>query len=854
MKWVFRSFLFLIFPFFVTLSKAQVSIGGIPESFAMKTKQAVVLPTRNLKLMDTAALVKEDKLYGIDNRYSIAEDLNIDIKNKGVKTEIAGKGFIWRYQVQSQGTYSLGIFFSTYYIPEGASVFVYDQTHTRLLGAFTSLNNKPSGQLSVAEFASQNAIIEYFEPYNSSFGGQLIIGSVSQSYKDIYSIMASVARIGINCPEGANWQDQKHAVCRMTFRDGGYGYYCTGFLVNNVRQDGTPFFMTASHCISSNTVAATLVTYFNYENSDCSSTDAMANQTLSGATLNATNSASDFTLLNLDEVPPSAYKAYLAGWDASSRSPLNGTCIHHPSGTPKCISIDNNAPTTYSGSISWDNGSVSQANSHWLVKFDLGSTESGSSGSPLFDDNKRVIGQLHGGDDISSYYGKFSVSWNSGSYASKQLKNWLDPDNTGKTFINGVYLNSKPKAAFSVAYPQACVNNVVQLTDQSLYSPTQWKWKIAPASFQFVNGTGETSRNPQVVFTNAGTYSFSLITRNDYGTDSVVKSDYIEVVDSIRVSLSGFPADTLVCGCNLIKFPIVASGAPSYTFSLEKTNKIGYSTSSDSIYLTMKEPEKKNGSFETKLWVTGKLGSCIASDSIRLKVSMPPNDNIANAIRLWPGDNGTFSNFCGSVEENEPHPALLNCTGNDSWCKSNSGRALNNSMWFTFLGPSNGKVTIDTRNINDRIAVYEADYFSDIISGNSLAYKIIAANDNRSDNETSASLENLSVVPYKTYWLQVDGFDGASGDIAIKISSKSLEVLSNPSRGKFDLIISCSNEGEACVKVFNTTGALVLSQNVNVSAISNRFNVDISSLPNGLYFVYVNVGGESARSKVVKAD
>src|SRR5664279_3624818 len=133
----------------------------------------------------------------------------------------------------------------------------------------------------------------------------------------------------------------------MTFNDSTFLYYCTGFLVNNVKEDGTPYFQTANHCISTNSQAATLVTYFNYENSTCTSSDATTNQTLSGATLKATNSYSDFTLLLLNEYPPASYLPYYAGWDASSRSPQNGTCIHHPEGTPKCIALAYKAPTSY---------------------------------------------------------------------------------------------------------------------------------------------------------------------------------------------------------------------------------------------------------------------------------------------------------------------------------------------------------------------------------------------------------------------------------------------------------------------------------------------------------------------------
>jgi PKD repeat protein len=697
-----------------------------------------------LEQIDTLALIEEDKELGISNRYSKVDSLGIDIKASGLKTEIADKGYIWRYQLTSSHTHSLGLLFSSYVLPEGARLYIYNEAHTRLLGAFSNLNNKESKQLAIAELNGDNATIEYFEPYSVEFEGSLVLGSVSQSYKDMATVMATEARIGINCEQGSSWQDQKHSVCRMTYTEGRYGYYCTGFLINNVKKDEPPYFMSANHCISTNTVAATLVTYFNYENSSCSSEDADATQTLSGATLTATNDASDFTLLLLDEIPPKDYSAYLAGWEIS-RSPLTGTCIHHPEGTAKCISVDDDAPQTYARAINWDDGNTTSANTHWSVSFEEGNTEGGSSGSPLFDDNFRAIGQLHGGDDTQSFYGKISVSWNNNSASTKQLKYWLDPAATGATSIDGTYFKINPVADFSVTYPAACIDNAVTITDNTKYSPKTWEWKIEPTTYTLANGTELSSQNLQVVFNESGEYSVQLITSNDYGSDTLVKSNFIQVVDDIQVSVSGIPADSIICGCNLTNFPIIASGALSYSFSVDETDKIEYEAKGDTLYLSLIESEKKNGSFTAQVNVTGSLGTCTDTHSYNLKIEMPPNDDIENAIRLWPGDNGEFTNFCASAEDDEPLPPLSSCYSAEAWCPS-SDDSISNSIWFTFFGTANGKLTIDTKNINNRIAVYEADSYADILSGNESSYTIIGANDDRSSSDVSAQLEDLQVV------------------------------------------------------------------------------------------------------------
>jgi PKD repeat protein len=831
-------FILVIISFFFYTANSQISVHGIPESFSIKTKKAVVIPSKTLNAIDTTKLIIEDKMNGVPNRYGIVQQIEIDIKAEGAKTEVAGKGYLWQYQVNSVQATSLGITFSKFLLPGGASVFIYNQTHSQLLGAFTSQNNNGINQLAIADLNSQNAIIEYFEPYNPAFSGQLTIGSVTQGYKNV--LKAGSTRVGINCPEGANWQDVKHAVCRMTFHDTQYGYYCTGFLVNNVREDGTPYFQTANHCISTSSEAATLVTYFNYENSTCTSSDAPLNQTLSGAVLKATNNYSDFTLLLLNEYPPVSYLPYFAGWDASTRAPQKGTCIHHPSGLAKCIALANNPPVTNSGLLQWTDGSnvvtsTSPINTHWDAQFNVGATEAGSSGSPLFDDNKRAIGQLHGGTTTDNYFGKFSLSWNYSPSGSAQLKSWLDPDNTGTLSMDGFFSTQKPQALFSTNLTAVCPGSTIKFTDNSKYNPTAWNWDIQPSSFSFVNGTTKNSRNPEITFNTAGNYTVSLTVSNTNGTDQLTKTDYIHS-GNLLVKLSGITSDSIICGCNLINFPLGASGASNYIFSIERPDKINYTVLSDSIYLSLISAEKKNGSFNSWIKVTGIQGTCSSTDSLEMKISMPVNDDIANAVRLSPGRNTGFTNFCASAETNEAAPPST---------------TLKNTIWFKFQAPSSGLINIDTHGFNDRIAVYDASSYLNLISGNSSSYKLVASNDDRSSSDNTALISKLAVDPYKIYWLQLDGSGGATGSCVIDLLSNSLELYPNPSSGEINVIISNNNDGNAEVQVVSVSGKVLYSNVFGVTKENNSFKFNLSPYSAGLYFLVVRINGSTMRTKLL---
>ncbi len=851
----------LIFSFILEISvssfqvNAQIMEGGTPLSFQIiGEKSAQIIPVLELDSVKSQQMLGEDVKFGIDNRYGVVQQCDINIKEAGVKMEIAGKGNLWRYKIESKNAYSLGVLFKTYHLPQGASVYVYDESKMRVKGAFTQRNNNTSNQLSLAEFSGKNLIVEYFEPYSPEFSGELTMGSVSQAYVDIQN--TAVTRIGINCPQGKNWQEEKTAVCLMTFNDTRYSYYCTGALVNNVREDETPYFLTANHCISTAAEASTLVTYFNYENSTCSSSDASNTQTLSGATFKSGSSYSDFSLLLLNEYPPDEYNPFYAGWDASGTSPTSGVCIHHPEGTAKCIAVENDKVTSYSQSIQWtdDSGKVSSttlANTHWLVGFDDGNTEAGSSGSPFLDQNKRIVGQLHGGSDTESYYGKFSLSWNYSSTTTKQLAHWLDPDNTGAKILDGIG-KIPPLANFSVQSQNVCVNNAVKFSDESKHNPTVWLWRITPETYQFVNGTDSTSQNPQIMFLEDGVYSVELHSSNKYGSSELIQKNYIVAKSKLAVAFYKAKNDSVVCGCSLDKFPLIAQGAMNYTFKVSEPSLIDTEIQSDTLFLTLNKSAIGGSSFDTWVKVTGTFGTCSSSDSILLHVIIQPNDNIANAAKLSLGRNTGFSNQCATVESKEPSPQTSGCLVENNWCPDSIGSksVLNNSIWFSFLSPSNGVVTIKTSGFDDQIAVYQASSYSSIMSGSSSQYSMVAANDNNSSG-TEAMIENLALEPETKYWLQLDGNNAAYGDVVIDLISNSLEVYPNPSTGVFNLIVSNPYTGVADVNVYDMQGQKLFTQQNSVNISSNKFTIDLSGFSKGVYLLNVTINGSRLSKKLV---
>jgi len=424
----------------------QVSKGGLPyfwtEPVEAKLLDAYVLPGADAL---TASNKKSAYTKGVALTFAELFDVNLTSDNSGNWTQLANGDKIWEVIIISEGAYSLNVQFSNYLLPEGARLFIYNSTHTQVIGAFTEKNNKKWRSLATMPVSGDKIIIEYYEPAEVDFPGELTIGTIGHDYLGIFGKkdgqfgISDTCNIDINCSEGEDWQIQKRAVCRMIT---GGSQLCSGSLINNVLEDQTPYFLTANHCIDNDYLAQHTVFVFNYESPSCNGIDGSVSQSVSGAELIATKNQDkgylDFSLLRLSEKIPLTYKPYFAGWDSRSIIPNKATCIHHPWGDVKKISVDNNPleKSTYLGY-----GYDPQA--HWKVlRWDAGTTQGGSSGSPLFNANKNIVGCLSGGDadcinSVNDYYQMFSAAYNKYPTDSTSLKPWLDPSNSGIQVLDG---------------------------------------------------------------------------------------------------------------------------------------------------------------------------------------------------------------------------------------------------------------------------------------------------------------------------------------------------------------------------------------------------------------------------------
>jgi len=444
------------------------------------------IPQVSLAKPDIKQLRKEDKFNDENGigpwRFGWNHTTDINLQHDGIWIDLSDGAKIWLIKLYCPQAQTINLTFKDAQIPQGNHLFVYDNQFSSLLGKFTQ-KHIYQGWLGTELIGGEYAVVEYYvAPENMDNIGSLTIHTVTHGYR-LWEEMqekafgsAAPCNKNVNCPEAADYATVKRSVVALI--SGGNGI-CSGTLINNTSYDGTPYVLTANHCY--NSAIPSWVFRFNWEAPGCDNpSSSPAFSSLSGAQLRARRQKSDFMLLEImgglqAGTVPSSFNPYFAGWDRSGDTPDYTACIHHPKGDIKKISFDDSPPIARASTI----GSVtSDPLGSWKVAWDRGTTtQEASSGSPLFDHNKRIIGQLWGGSATCGnsgtnagvdFYGRFSVSWNPPeSTPANQLKEWLDPNNTNALFIDGYEPGNIPskKLVFIAVNepPKITCNNQVSL-------------------------------------------------------------------------------------------------------------------------------------------------------------------------------------------------------------------------------------------------------------------------------------------------------------------------------------------------------------------------------------------------------
>lgn len=435
-----------------TCTFAQLSTNEKPLCIDMREHNKS-LPAVKMPELDVQQIVKEDEAdeaNGVPPRFGYPHEVNYNLNNSGVWKELPNGDKIWQLRIICPDALSINILYDKFWIPEGGKLFIYSTDGKHSIGAFTSKNNK-GDNINVRGFATglvfgDDIIIEYFQPNDVTPNAIISIKSVIHGYKYIRLNNRGIGdsgdcEVNVNCTEGSDWKQEKNAVALIVM---GGTRLCTGSLINTTNLSQEPFLLTADHCVSAmykdsemDNVLDEFTFYWNFESPGCNTISLPSYATTIGGTLLANCDYSDFALIKLEEDPQNttSQPLFYSGWDKSGVAGNAGVCIHHPRGDIKKISMVQGTPF----SARYLNTQQITNASHWCVYWNpsmngWGVTEPGSSGSALFNSNRKIIGQLHGGYSSCAdyyepdWYGKFSDSWVGYNTTNihRRLNCWLD--------------------------------------------------------------------------------------------------------------------------------------------------------------------------------------------------------------------------------------------------------------------------------------------------------------------------------------------------------------------------------------------------------------------------------------------
>lgn len=417
--------------------------------------------------------------------------IDIDPKISGDIIQLDRDRAIWQIQIISRGAKSIGLHFSYFDLPEGASMFIKNSRNIK--GAYTSLNNNKYKSLAVSPIIGDSIVIEYDFPIGTVPSRDNIPIKVDMLYHDYLGVIPIIKRnltrnnnVGeplfdynnesltkllcapnvVNYPSVSN---QAQGVVLLLVAGTELG---TGSLINNKRGDGTPYILTASHVINNNFYnqdsiniikdnCKNTIVFFNYESPIGNHTiRPTEEQSLSGTELVAHNKNTDMALIKItglvknnenQYIIPIEYRAYFNGWDITNKPVGPFFSIHQPLGSTKRyseVADDTLSIEDYTVSLGGFFSPQKEFHGkHWFIKkWAIGTTAAGSSGGPLFQKDGFIIGALTGGESIcgepyrDAFYA-IKETWYPSTNDNNPhnfLSTWLDPDNTGAKYCNGL--------------------------------------------------------------------------------------------------------------------------------------------------------------------------------------------------------------------------------------------------------------------------------------------------------------------------------------------------------------------------------------------------------------------------------
>ncbi|SEJ82709.1 hypothetical protein SAMN05216327_12237 [Dyadobacter sp. SG02] len=457
-----------------------------------------------------------DQLVGEDSldmgsktyRFATSIDINIDFLESANWITRGGMSY-GRLLIVAERAKSLSLNFKAFDIPDLGELVIYNSKGT-IAGQITAKENNSGQTWASPIFAGDSIWIEAKLPTGQKSALKLAASNIAYGYRKFDLGKSGFGESGgclvsnnVVC-FGNGWEFERNAVCLLVNQNG--TRFCSGSMINNSCNNNIPYVLSANHCLPGAGDVGQWRFIFQYWSASCNPSQDDPNYIqFYGSTLRANASPSDFLLLQLNQLPdPTAGINYL-GWDRTLNAATNGASIHHPTGDVMKISTFNSVVLRADNYL-FANGKKAPGSQHWIVTWNNGLVEIGSSGAPLLNQSKKLVGQLAGGPSycnappalIKDAYGRFDNSWTGLGTNATRLSNWLDPSGFGNTTTPSISLSHIAGSGFVCTTSSYSVANLQPGT--SVVS-----WSSGNPAMLTINSAGTASRvgnaNGQVTIT-----------------------------------------------------------------------------------------------------------------------------------------------------------------------------------------------------------------------------------------------------------------------------------------------------------------------------------------------------------------
>jgi len=349
-----------------------------------------------------------------------------------------------------------------------------------------------------------------------------------------------------------------------------------------------------------------------------------------------------------------------------------------------------------------------------------------------------------------------------------------------------------PVAGFSADKTELCPGDSVLFTNLTINVFTTCQW-----SFPGGNPSATTAINPVVIYPTAGTYNAQLIVENMYGSDTLLKTLYINVADPVVQTTplaegfqgTDFPPlnwkNIIIGGCTAWEKTDVTGGYSTSTSSARNNN---YSVDNRGISDILLSPAYNMNNY---------LNPILHFDYAYSRYSIDYSDT----LRIF------YTSDCA-------------VTKNYLWTKGGTALATSPDNTNLFV-PAPGEWLTDFIDL------------SSIATTNSVQFGF----ENRSGYGNYLYVDNINI----------DGFTSSD----VEIYDEQISVFPNPCGDVIELKISGNNCKEFEIKILNILGQTVVTKK-SQSDNNNIINIDLYGLPKSVYFLNITANDKSFNKKILK--